>query len=144
MMLCQKPPALFCYLWRRFTPDCPLMAPETTRALQGLLVSFQSAISEDLLVTCSAFLISADSSSHQRTHNHLSLKVKFAEPLKKPPCCSNSTNEPCCLKFWVNFYFTPYCTPSCDFCILGNLLSLHHTARHLVQVSWPHGSFVFL
>ena len=44
----------------------------------------------------------------------------------------------------INFYFTPYCTPHCDNCILDKLLSLHNTARHLIQVSWPHSSLKFI
>lgn len=46
-------------------------------------------------------------------------------------------------KFYVNFYYTPYATPSCDIYILDKLLLLHHTERHLAQVSWAHCPFWF-
>ena len=48
----------------------------------------------------------------------------------------------CCSKHsWVNFYYTPYCTPSCDICVLVKLLSMHLFAHHLANNSWNHGSF---
>ena len=45
-----------------------------------------------------------------------------------------------CVHSWVNFYFTPYCTPSCDIWIFDKIFSLHLLACHLVNNSWNHGS----
>ena len=45
-----------------------------------------------------------------------------------------------CKHSWVNFYYTPYCTPSSDICVLDKLLSLNLFARHLAKYSWNHGS----
>ena len=45
-----------------------------------------------------------------------------------------------CKHSWVNCYYTPYYTPSCDICVVDKLLSLHLFARHLASNSWNHGS----